>query len=124
MGSNNGQRRNNGNGKSKSKGKGNSNSNNKSTSNNNNNNNTDSNSNPSSDYVDLIAARLGYIGAIIATIGDGVAAIAAGIALRKMEEASLAESRSEVDQFRQTENIQQQVDFYINELIQIRKMIK
>ncbi|WP_201007775.1 translation initiation factor 2 [Paenibacillus glycanilyticus] len=74
--------------------------------------------------MDLIAARLGYIGAIIATIGDGVAAIAAGIALRKLEEASLAESRSEVDQFRQTENIQQQVDFYINELIQIRKMIK
>ncbi|GMK47416.1 hypothetical protein PghCCS26_45460 [Paenibacillus glycanilyticus] len=124
MGNNNGQRRNNGNSKSKSKGKSNSNSNNKSTSNNNSNNNSDSNSNPSSDYVDLIAARLGYIGAIIATIGDGVAAIAAGIALRKLEEASLAESRSEVDQFRQTENIQQQVDFYINELIQIRKMIK
>ncbi|TCM91042.1 hypothetical protein EV294_109119 [Paenibacillus sp. BK033] len=113
---------------------GNNNNNNNNSNNKNNNNNGQSGNNGSSkgsgngnqlgDSLDLIAARLGYIGAIIATIGDGVAAIAAGIALRQLEEQNLAESRAEVDQFRQTENIQQQVDFYINELIQIRKMIK
>jgi hypothetical protein len=102
--------------------------NNKAQSGGNGNSNSSSNGNSNQDNdslaLDIIAARLGYIGAIIATIGDGVAAIAAGIALRQLEEQSLAESRAEVDQFRQTENIQQQVDFYINELIQIRKMIK
>ncbi|GLX68667.1 translation initiation factor 2 [Paenibacillus glycanilyticus] len=96
-------------------------------SNNNNKNNNKSGSNKSgsnSETMELIAARLGYIGAIIATLGDGIAAIGAGIALRSLEEETFSESRIEVDQLRQTESIQQQVDFYIQELMQIRKMIK
>ncbi|SFD97471.1 hypothetical protein SAMN05216378_1825 [Paenibacillus catalpae] len=90
----------------------------------NNKSNSNDSNNQNSDSVDLIVARLGYIGAIIATLGDGIAAIAAGIALRALEEEMFSESRSEVDQLRQTESVQQQIDFYINELIQIRKMIK
>jgi hypothetical protein len=90
----------------------------------NNNNNNDGRDNQNSESIDLIAARLGYIGAIIVTLGDGITLIATGIALRALEEENFSESRTEVDQFRQTETIQQQVDFYINELIQIRKMIK
>ncbi|MCM3631133.1 translation initiation factor 2 [Paenibacillus glycanilyticus] len=84
----------------------------------------DSKNQNNNDSIDLIVARLGYIGAIIATLGDGIAAIAAGIALRALEEETFSESRSEVDQLRQTESVQQQIDFYINELVQIRKMIK
>lgn len=91
---------------------------------NNNNNNNDDSSNQNGESMDLIAARLGYIGAIIATLGDGIAAIAAGIALRALEEETFSESRSVLDQFRQTDSMQQQLDFYINELVQIRKMIK
>lgn len=94
---------------------------------NNHNNNSQSGSNgsnQSSDSAELIAARLAYIGAIIATIGDGIAAIAAGIALRALEEETFSNARAEIDQLNQTESVQQQIDFYINELVQIRKMIK
>lgn len=87
-------------------------------------NNNDDSNNQNGESMDLIAARLGYIGAIIATLGDGIAAIAAGIALRVLEEETFSQSRSELDQFRQTDSMQQQLDFYINELVQIRKMIK
>jgi len=66
------------------------------------------------------AARLGFIGASIAALGDGIAAVGAGLALEELLYPSDQRSQSPIFHSKQLES-QQQIDYLINELIQIRK---
>lgn len=63
-------------------------------------------------------AKLAFIGASIATIGDGIAALAAGLALEALEQDFQNESRSRNAQ--DVESTQRQLDYFISELIKIR----
>ncbi|MFD2114707.1 translation initiation factor 2 [Paenibacillus yanchengensis] len=82
-------------------------------------NRNNNNSNQSSSK-EILAARLAFIGASIATLGDGLSAIAAGIALDILENPSDAmRSQHQTNQFETS----QQLDLYINELINLRNNI-
>jgi len=89
--------------------------------------NSNSNSNSNNNGTNQIptaraieAARLGFIGASIAALGDGIAAVAAGLALEELVNPS--DQRSQNTTYRSKKNeTTQQIDYLINELIQIRK---
>ena len=73
--------------------------------------------------LELIAARLAYVAAAIVTLGDFIATIAAGIAL-KLVEQSESEDSSTIDAM--DEDIRQmnkQMDYLIRELRQLKKMM-
>ncbi|MGO4106270.1 translation initiation factor 2 [Paenibacillus sp. YAF4_2] len=65
---------------------------------NNNKNGSSGSNDQNSESMELIAARLAYIGTIITTLGDSISAIAAGIALRALEEETFSQSRTELNQ--------------------------
>lgn len=69
------------------------------------------------DTREIQIAKIAFIGATIATIGDGIAAYAAALTVDLLE-AAQAETRSTPDI--DLENAQAQIDYYINELVQIR----
>lgn len=84
-----------------------------------------SNTNQSNSSLDIQIARLAYIGAAIATLGDGISAVAAGLALESLERANLvtiASVRNQYDESSQL-NMQQQLDYFINELLEIKKTL-
>ncbi|MFE4140688.1 translation initiation factor 2 [Peribacillus sp. YIM B13472] len=85
--------------------------------------NNKNNINQSPDSREIYAAKLAFIGASISTLGDGLQAIAAGIALELLEKSNNGSSQSQNDQSKQTEKTQKQVDDLINELKQIKKII-
>ena len=64
-------------------------------------------------------AKLEFIGASIAALGDGIIAIAAGRAVELLENEYRAPNHSHQPQ--QIEVTQKQLDYFINELIKIRK---
>lgn len=73
---------------------------------------------------EIKVARIAFIGAAIAAIGDGIAAYAAGLALDILinpEPAGAAVRSSSNDNLEET---QAQMDYYINELISIRNTMK
>ena len=80
-------------------------------------------SNSSSESVEIQIARLEYIAALIATLGDGVAALALGLELRELEKSSNANSRGQYDQAKYQDHTQKQIDYLIEELTQVRRMI-
>ena len=82
-----------------------------------------SKSNSSSESFEVQIARLEYIAALILTLGEGVAALAAGLELRELEKSSNANSRSQYDQSKYQDHTQQQIDYLIEELTQVRRMI-
>ncbi|MHA6483017.1 translation initiation factor 2 [Paenibacillus sp. strain BS8-2] len=66
-------------------------------------------------------ARLEFIGASLAAIGDGILAFSAGMALDVLEKELIgAESRNQHVQYAST---QIQLDYFIQELMKIRKTI-
>lgn len=77
--------------------------------------------NNSKNLNDIEIAKLGFIGASIAAVGDGIAAVAAGLALEALENEQRAQYRNR--QSLQVETTQKQLDYFINELMQIRKII-
>lgn len=81
-------------------------------------------SNQASDSIDIQIAKLAFIGASIATLGDGLNALAAGLALKELEKSSNQSSQNPYDQLKQAESIQEQIDYLIRELKQIKKMIR
>lgn len=66
-------------------------------------------------------ARIAFIGAAIAAIGDGIAAYAAALTLDLLENPE-TDTRSAQDI--NLEATQTQMDYYINELIQVRNSMK
>jgi len=76
----------------------------------------------SSDSQDIQIARLAFIGASIVTLGDGIAAIAAGLALEALESKQGSQNLDE--QSKQSDTMQKQIDYIIDELIQIKMMME
>lgn len=70
---------------------------------------------------DIEIAKLAFIGASIATIGDGIAALAAGLALEALQQdaQTLNNSRNSAV----TGSTQEQLDYFINELVKIRNVV-
>ena len=83
--------------------------------------------NQPSDSLDLYVAKLAFIGASIATLGDGLSAVAAGIALEALEKKEQSNNKSPQNQngqSKQLEKMQKQIDDLINELNQVKKMFR
>ena len=79
----------------------------------------------SSDITDIQIARLAYIGASIATLGDALSAVAAGLALNALEKSSNQNPQNQnSDQSKDVEDLQKQIDYLINELKQVKKMMR
>ena len=76
--------------------------------------------------LDLYVAKLTFIGASIATLGDGLQALAAGIALEALEKekSNNKSSQNHNGNSKQSEATQKQLDYLINELNQIKKMFR
>ncbi|MFJ8234131.1 translation initiation factor 2 [Ureibacillus sp. NPDC094379] len=81
--------------------------------------------NQSSESVDLFVAKLAFIGASISTLGDGLQAVAAGIALEALEreKSNNKSSQNNNGQSEQLELMQKQMDYLVNELKQVKKML-
>ena len=82
-----------------------------------------SNNEKNTPSLELIAARLAYLGGAVTTLGDLLATIAAGIAL-KLVEQSESGSDSKIDA--PDEDLRQmnkQMDYLIRELRQLKKMM-
>lgn len=82
------------------------------------------NSNTSPDSQEIQIARLTFIGASIITLGDGIAAIAAGLALDALEKESNQNVGHSNEQSKRSSKMQQEIDYIINELKQIKRMMK
>ncbi|MEO4055384.1 translation initiation factor 2 [Solibacillus sp. CAU 1738] len=76
----------------------------------------------SSESQEIHIARLTFIGASISTLGDGLQAVAAGLALEALEKKQ--GSRSSNEQSKQIEDIEKQIDYLINELKKIKRIMK
>ncbi|MGE8036241.1 translation initiation factor 2 [Lysinibacillus sp. KCTC 33748] len=77
--------------------------------------------NQSTDSLDIFAAKLTYIGSSISTLGDGIQAVAAGLALEALQNSKNDNSN---DQAKQNANMKEQIDYLISELQQIKKILK
>ena len=64
----------------------------------------------SSESTDIYIAKLWFFGASLATIGDGIAAVAAGMALQQLERSSKEDSQIQMELIRQIERMQKQID--------------
>lgn len=78
------------------------------------------------DELGIYAARLGYIGSCISTLGGGLSTIAAGIALQALVEASdegFEGFKSQSDPDKESEIMQNQIDYLIDELKHMKKLL-
>ncbi|MFJ7953609.1 translation initiation factor 2 [Lysinibacillus sp. NPDC096418] len=82
------------------------------------------NSNQSADLQDIYIARLAFIGTSISTLGDGIQMVAAGLALEALEKSNNQSAQNSNGQSKQTENMEKQIDYLINELKQIKRVMK
>lgn len=80
-------------------------------------------SNSSPESIEIQIARLEYIAALIVTLGDGVGALALGLELKALEKSANENSRGQYDQARYQDYTQKQIDYLIEELTQIRRMM-
>ncbi|MCR8658871.1 translation initiation factor 2 [Paenibacillus endoradicis] len=62
------------------------------------------------DEAETLIAKLGFWGVALATIGDGLATIAAGLELQQLEKAKEQRSDSQLDLDQQIELMQKQID--------------
>lgn len=62
----------------------------------------------SSDSLDTDIAKLAFLGATLTTIGDGITAIAAGMALQQLEDKQSSNSQAELQ--KQVDKMQKQID--------------
>ncbi|EWH32211.1 MULTISPECIES: translation initiation factor 2 [Lysinibacillus] len=70
---------------------------------------------------EISIARLAYIGAAIATFGDGLTTVAAGLALHALE-TTKSQNLNNVRQ-KEVDDLQKQLDNLISELNKIKKMM-
>ena len=82
--------------------------------------------NQSPESLDLYVAKRTFIGASIATLGDGLQALAAGIALEALEKekSNNKSSQNHNGHSKQSEETEKQIDYLINELNQVKKMFR
>lgn len=62
---------------------------------------------------EIYAARIGFIGALLSTLGDGLQSVGAGIALQQLENSSSQDTQTQSDQSDQSdqiESMQKQID--------------
>lgn len=79
----------------------------------------------STDAQEIHIARLAFIGASVATLGDAISAVAAGLELEALEKKSSNQNSQNPDeQSKHTSKMQQEIDYIINELKQIKRMLK
>lgn len=77
--------------------------------------------------TEIQIARLAYIGATIATLGDGLSAVAAGLALNALEKSNNQNPQvqnSDQSNEKDVEDLQKQIDYLINELKQVKKLVR
>jgi len=72
------------------------------------------------DLRDIEIAKLAFIGGSIATLGDGIAALAAGLALEALKQDYKTKKNSRTASIKSTKN---QLDYFINELVKIRNNV-
>lgn len=88
-------------------------------------NNNKSQLNGTSDEIDIQIAKLAFIGASLTTLGDGLTAIAAGLALEALvKKTNNQSSQSQNKQLKQIQATQRQLDYLITELNQFKKINK
>ncbi|REE91555.1 hypothetical protein A8990_10462 [Paenibacillus taihuensis] len=68
-------------------------------------------------------AKIEFLAASIVAIGDGLSVIAAGLALEALENTIDQMPQNQSNRSKQLSSIQHSLDYYINELIQIRNRI-
>ncbi|MEV9641743.1 translation initiation factor 2 [Mammaliicoccus sciuri] len=59
---------------------------------------------------EIYAARIGFIGTLLSTLGDGLQSIGAAITLQQLENASIQDTQTQSDQSNQFESMQKQID--------------
>lgn len=59
---------------------------------------------------EIYAARIGLIGTLLSTLGDGLQSIGAGIALQQLEISSIQDAQTQADQSNQFDSMQKQID--------------
>lgn len=72
------------------------------------------------DLRDIEIAQLAFIGGSLAALGDGIAALAAGMALDALKQDYIAKKNTRNVSIKSTKS---QLDYFINELVKIRKTI-
>lgn len=82
------------------------------------------NINQASDSLEIYAAKLAFIGASIATLGDGLQAVAAGISLDLLQRANTGSPQGQDEQSKYQEKMQKQIDYLIHELKKIKKTMR
>lgn len=64
----------------------------------------------SKESTDILVAKLAFFGGTLATIGDGITAIAAAIALQELEKKNNQNSSEQSNQSAQLEQMQKQIN--------------
>ncbi|MDW0111507.1 translation initiation factor 2 [Sporosarcina aquimarina] len=59
---------------------------------------------------EIFAARIGFFGALLSTLGDGLQSIGAGIVLKQLENPSSPDTQIQSDHTTQIESMQKQID--------------
>jgi hypothetical protein len=74
--------------------------------------------------TDILVAKLVFIGSTITTIGDGITAIAAALALEALEHPK--DQRSQIHGYssKQLDTTEKQLDLVMSELAQIKSLFK
>lgn len=72
---------------------------------------------------DILIARLAFVSGCILSLGGALSTIAAGIALEALENSSNQDSQKTDTHSKHSENMQKQIDYLLDELKQIKKIM-
>lgn len=73
---------------------------------------------------EIYAARIGLIGTLLSTLGDGLQSIGAGIALQQLEISSIQDAQTQADQSNQFDSMQKQIDLLTKKIEEMEKRNK
>ncbi|MEK3974517.1 MULTISPECIES: translation initiation factor 2 [unclassified Psychrobacillus] len=71
--------------------------------------------------TDILVAKLAFFGGTLATLGDGITALAAGIALQELEKSNAQNSSEQSNQTAQLEQMQKQINELTRKLNNIER---